>query len=224
VPGRGLTLYYVRHAEVLANVSSGGLSYEQMDDFTELGTQQVEALTEYLLDAELSVDVILTSPTRRTQSTITPYLEAANMTAVMWPELAECCADDPTGAPLPTEPTYYDYFEIELESERIVLRDDGANQLFRTDTFEDGLFMVMLARDEFLRRYSQSGLTILVSGHAVAGALLLGLLRGYDMSQGLATSGPSAIYMMNTGIQKLTEDPETGEFRLDGQNINQPLR
>lgn len=224
-PDRGMTLYYVRHAETLANVTEdySSLSYEEMDNFTPLGERQVSALTDYLLSTGLEPDAVLVSPTTRTQRTIAPFLVAANLTGVIWPELAECCDQTPTGGPLPTEPEFYEYFEISLESNNLEFREDGARALWKTDSYEAGLFMIMTARDSFLEQFSQSGSTVLLSGHAVAGSILMGLLLGEDMSEGPQDfQMRERLFMMNTGIQVLSQDPETGEFELLDTNVNSP--
>lgn len=221
---RGLTIYYIRHAEVLANILPvEEITYESSNVFTDLGLRQVDVLAAYLASSGIVPDEILTSPTWRTQKTIEPYLVQSGKTAVLWPELDECCSEEPTGAALPTEPVYF--FDAALEAQNVVYRDEESTQFWRNETFEAGYFMVMTARDLFLSRYSQSGKTLMIAGHAVSGTMLLGLLRGYDMSQGVDSSdytNPSLIYMMNTGIQRVTQDPVTSEFTLEESNINEP--
>jgi hypothetical protein len=105
----------------------------------------------------------------------------------------------------------------------MVFRDPEATQYWDNQTYEDGLFMAMTARDELLGRYSQTGLTLFVSGHAVAGNILLGLLRGYDMSGGIDYTSGDMVWMQNTGIQLLVQDPATGAFSLEGSNLNDPV-
>jgi hypothetical protein len=63
---------------------------------------------------------------------------------------------------------------------------------------------------------------VLISGHAVSGSVLIGLLRGLDLTAGIEQTGPNAIYMMNTGVQLLFQDPASGLFELAGTNINHP--
>lgn len=223
--GRGLSLYYVRHAETLANVAEdpSSLSLEEMDEFTALGARQVEALTTYLLASGIAPDAVLVSPTRRAQRTISPFLVASGRSGEIWGELAEASSEAPSFGPLPTAPTYYEYYQASLEAENLRFRDEAARSMWRNDTYEAGLFMVMTARDGILSAFGQTGQTLLVTGHAVAGTLLIGLLLGEDM-----TGGPTdlqtreRLYLLNTGIQRLAQDPTTGRFSIVDRNINAP--
>lgn len=220
---KGMTLYYVRHAQTVANASqSEQPSYEDSDTLTELGLRQIDALTLYLQSNGINPDAVLVSPTSRTQKTIEPYVVAASMTAEIWPELTECGSSEPTGAALPTEPTYYEYFNISIEAQNMVLREGASDLFWQTDTYERGLFMVMQARDLLLERFGQTGKTVLIAGHAVAGGVIIGLLRGDDMLDGTDDTDQWGVYMMNTGIQKLVQDPGTGAFTLEDSNINDP--
>lgn len=223
--GNGLTLYYIRHAEVEANVlDAEQITMDSMDTFTELGTRQIDAVTTYLKDMGVTPDAIIVSPTKRTQKTIEPYLVAKNLQGEIWMELTECCSEEPTGAALPTEPKYANYYKAAIEGQNLSFRDTDATKYWQNDTYEEGLFMVMTARDAILSRFGQSGKTIFVVGHAFAGATLIGLLRGDDVTKGAPLSGPNGVYLINTGIMHLTQDPTTGLFNLEGRNINSPLR
>ncbi len=222
-PG-GLTIYYIRHAEVVGNtLDPADITWESMEEFSALGSQQVDDLTSFLLQMDVVPDVVLTSPTWRTQKTIEPYLVATGLTGVIWMELDECPNADPTGGPLPIAPTYMEYWEASVAASNVVFRDPEATLYWDNQTYEDGLFMVMTARDELLRQYSQSGLTIFITGHAVAGNLLLGLLRGYDMTGGIDYTTGDMLWMQNTGIQMLVQDPTTGEFSVEASNLNDPV-
>ena len=219
----GLTLYYIRHAEVVGNtLDPADITWESMEEFTALGQRQVDDLTAFLLQMEVVPDVVLTSPTWRTQKTMEPYLVATGLTGVIWMELDECPDAEPTGGPLPAEPTYFEYFEASVVASNVVFRDPGATSYWDNQTYEDGLFMAMTARDELLRLYSQSGLTIFVAGHAVAGNILLGLLRGIDMTGGIDYMSGDMLWMQNTGIQVVVQDPATGLFSLEASNLNDP--
>ena len=223
-PGQGLSLYYVRHAETLANVleDPSQMTLEDGDTFTELGMRQVEALTNYFQGSGLDFDAILVSPAWRAQKTVEPYLVASGQTGEIWLELTECCGEAPTGGPLPTEPSFYEYWEATIEGENLAFRDD-ARANWRIDTYEEGLFMVMAARDAFLEEFSNSGLTVLISGHAVSGSILMGLLAGEDMTQGEDEFiMNNRLFMKNTGIQHLEQDPTTGLFEMVDTNLNSP--
>jgi broad specificity phosphatase PhoE len=220
-----LTIYYIRHGEVVANtVDASQVTYENSETLTDLGLEQIDALKEYLSSMGVTPDAVLVSPTRRTQKTIEPYLVAQDIQGEIWMELEECCTDTPTGAALPTEPQYTSYLKATIEGQNLAFRDPDDNKYWDiTGSYEAGLFMVMTARDGILKRYSQSGKTIFVVGHASAGLVLIGLLRGDDMRGGSTAAGPNALYILNTGIMKLTQDPSTGLFKVVGKNINNPV-
>lgn len=177
--GRGLTLYYIRHAEVVANtLEPSTITYENSETLTDLGVLQIAELTQYLLGMNLSPDAILVSPTRRTQKTI----EAQNLT----------------------------------------FRDPDATRYWQNDSYEAGLLMVHTAKDEILRQHGGSSKTIIVVGHASAGSVLINLLRGVDVSGGTGSTSPGALYLMNTGIQRIVQEPTRGTFTLEERNLNRP--
>lgn len=223
--GKGLTLYYIRHAQVVANtLEPDQVTLENSETITDLGLRQIDALTTYLKAMNVAPDAVLVSPTKRAQKTIEPYLVAQNLQGEIWMELAECCNTSPTGAALPTAPTIQTYFAATIEGQNLAFRDAAANKYWKTDTYEEGLFMEMTARDAILSRYGQSGKTIFVVGHAAAGLVMIGLLQGNDMLQGSTSTGPNAVYLLNTGVMRLIQDPTTGLFKLDGRNINNPAQ
>lgn len=218
--GRGLTLYYVRHAQVVANtLDPSQVTYENSETLTDLGLLQIGELTTYLKGLNLNPDAVLVSPFRRAQKTIEPYLVAKNISGVIWMELAECCTQTPTGGAIPTQPTFAT-FRATIEAGNMAFRDPNATKFWQNDTYEAGLLMVTTVKNDILSQFSQSGKTIMVVGHASAGSLLLNIMRGVDVSGG--TSSPNALYMMNTGVQRLIQDPATGTFKLDGRNLNNP--
>ncbi|MGC4068765.1 MAG: phosphoglycerate mutase family protein [Polyangiaceae bacterium] len=220
--GKGLTIYYIRHGEVVANtVDPAEITYENSETLTELGLEQIEALTSYLKAMNVTPDAVLVSPTRRTQKTIEPYLVARDLQGQIWMNLAECCDKTPTGAALPMAPTYEAY-KAKVEAQNITFADPSETRYWSTDTYEEGLFMVQRAQRELLERFGQSGKTVFIVGHASAGLVLIGLLRGNDMSQGTKSTEMPPVFLLNTGIMRLVQDPTTGLFRLDGRNMNTP--
>jgi alpha-ribazole phosphatase len=73
-------LYFIRHAESLAN--TGGTTPDAAHiPLTEQGWQQAEAL----LDRFSQVDQIIVSPYLRTQQTAEPLLKRTGLTAQVWP-------------------------------------------------------------------------------------------------------------------------------------------
>jgi broad specificity phosphatase PhoE len=220
---KGLTIYFVRHAETVANASGeigGGGPIENHDTLTVLGEKQVEELTSYLIKENIKPDLVIVSPTSRTQKTIEPFLIASKMTAQIWVELNECCGQDPTGDPLPTErPKSTWKMKIERLSDNFTFRNSEDIYYWWPQSYEEGLFMVMTARERLLEQFNQSGKTVMIVGHAVNGGIILGLLQGYDM---LTTKPTKPAYLMNTGVQKLVQDTITGKFTVK-MNINKPL-
>ncbi len=217
---RGLTIYFIRHAETVANATDDD-SWEANEEFTELGETQVQELKGFLINENIEPDHVVVSPTWRTQKTIEPFLIEENLTAEIWGELNECCGGEPTGETLPDTLSFESYLEVEIVAENTEFRSEDDAYYYFPESYEEGLYMVMIARDRLLERYSQSGKTVIVVGHAGNGELLLGLLRGYDM---LNETPERRIWLQNTGVQKLQQDSVTGEIELIDQNINDPSR
>lgn len=219
---KGLTVYFIRHAETVANASGetgGSGPIENHDTLTALGERQVQALRDYLIKENINPDKIIVSPALRTQKSIEPFLSATNTTAELWVELNECCGQEPTGVPLPVvRPEVKWKVKIEKASDLFTFRTSDDIYYWWPQSYEEGLFMIMTARDRLLAQFSQSGKTVVIVGHAVNGGILLGLLQGYDM---LTTKPDRPIYIMNTGVHRLIQDSISGAFSLK-QNINNP--
>ncbi|MBN1757908.1 MAG: histidine phosphatase family protein [Chitinispirillaceae bacterium] len=213
----------MRHAETVANASGatgGEGDLEDHDSLTALGRKQIEALKNFLVEKDIIPDVIMVSPTWRTQKTIEPFLLAANVTAEIWVELNECCGREPTGEALPTErPEQRWKMPIEIVAENTVFRDEQDDSYWWPGTYEEGLFMVMTARDRILEFYGRSGKTVLIVGHAVNGGILLGLLTGYDMLQ---DEPERPFWLRNTGLLLLEQDPVSGNIEVVNQRVNDP--
>lgn len=219
---KGLTVYFIRHAETVANASGqqgGGGPLEDHDTLTQLGEKQVEELKNFLVEENIKPDLVVVSPSLRTQKTIEPFLKALNIKAEIWVELNECCGDEPSGEPLPTErPAPRWKVKVEPKSENFTLPSEEDKYYWWPQSFEEGLFMVMTAQKRLLQRFNQSGKSVIVVGHAVNGGLFLGLLRGYDM---INTKPERPVYLINTAVHKLTQDTVSGIFTLK-QNLNKP--
>jgi hypothetical protein len=87
--------------------------------------------------------------------------------------------------------------KVEPMSENFIIASEGDKYYWWPQTFEEGVFMVMTARDKLLDRFSQSGKTVIIIGHAVNGGIFLGLLRGYDM---INTKPQRPVYLMNAAV------------------------
>lgn len=217
---KGLTVYFIRHAETVANASGqhgGDGPLEDHDTLTELGEKQVEDLKNYLIEENIRPDLVAVSPSLRTQKTIEPFLKALNIKAEIWVELNECCGDEPSGEPLPTErPEPRWKIKVEPMSESFIIASESDKYHWWPQSYEEGVFMVMTARDRLLDRFNQSGKTVMIIGHAVNGGIFLGLLRGYDM---INTKPQRPVYLMNAKVNKLSQDSLSGDFTLQ-QNLN----
>jgi broad specificity phosphatase PhoE len=206
-PGEvALHLYFVRHAETVANVTK---EYNRKTEqtFTDVGEQQRRRLVDKLDDYEF--DAILVSPLWRTQHTILPYLQATDATAELWSELAECCWQDDRQAK-PTADRREGDPIVNEDPSRFRLRDDGATRLWKTrHNYGNGMAQVREAARLIKARYSRSGKTILVVGHSLAGSRLLTILAGIDPEQQLN--------LVNTGLSYLCELPD-GTFEIVSLN------
>jgi broad specificity phosphatase PhoE len=221
--GNGLTVYYIRHAETVANILPvEEITLEASNEFSDLGATQVAELTDWLINSgEVPApDEVLMSPTWRGQNTISPYLVEMDITGEIWPELTEVDDEPITGDPVPVEVEPEEFFTYPVEADNVAYREGASENAFFPESFEEGLSVVMMARDLLLERYSQSGKTLFVVGHAHAGRLLMGLLEGHDMVEDNPEDYAYALY--NTGVTHLEQDPETGIFELIDSNINDP--
>ncbi len=217
---KGLTVYFIRHAETVANASGqhgGSGPIEDHDTLTELGDKQVEDLKNYLIKEKISPDLVAVSPSLRTQKTIEPFLKALNINAEIWVELNECCGDEPSGEPLPTErPDPRWKIKVLPMAESFIITSESDKYYWWPQSFEEGVFMVMTARDRLLDIFNQSGKTVIIIGHAVNGGIFLGLMRGYNM---IDTKPQRPVYLMNAMVNKLSQDSLSGDFTLQ-QNLN----
>ena len=220
----GLTIYYIRHAETLANtLPMEEITYEASNEWSEMGETQVAELTDWLMDARnIPVpDEVLVSPTWRGQNTISPYLVEMDMQGEIWPELTEVDEEPVNGGPVPVEVAPEQWFTYPVAAENVAYRDGEDEVAYIPEGFEEGLSVVMMARDLLLERFSQSGKTIFVVGHAHAGRLLMGLLEGHDMIEDNPEKFSYALF--NTGVTHIEQDPQTGNFEVMDANINDPI-
>jgi len=213
---RGLEVYYLRHAETMGNASA---RYEKMkpkdqpanwnsyDAFSDLGEQQVATIVDTLRGYHF--DVIVASPTWRTMQTVLPYLKAHNMIAEIWPELTEfgnpsvlrrggtVRADLLRGAPLTITDDMTNWFR--LRGPTVTYQCKGP----RCDAEANAL---TAASEELLtERFGNSGTSVLVVGHSVAGAALI---------RYMADMAPEAnFWLRNAAVSHLRQQPD-GTFTL----------
>jgi broad specificity phosphatase PhoE len=217
----GLTVYFIRHAETIANVTDD-YSDENQNTFSEKGLIQIDKLTDYLLNRlKVTPDAIFVSPRWRTQKTIEPYLKASGTDAVIWAELDECCYQDASGSK-PGDVVFEDDI-IKPFAQNILVSENHKNCYFwKTDTFEQGVFMVQTLKDKIVSQFGGSGKTIFLVGHYLSGNVLMALLQKQDMTVDYNHSNPHEVWIKNTGVSKLVQNRKNGEFLLTGLNINNP--
>ena len=173
--GGGLEIYLVRHAETVAN-ASGENDKSNSGLFTKAGLAQVDALGRELL--YLNIDDILVSPTDRTLKTIHPYLEKSKKVGIVWPELTECCWQEPKDGEVGS---LLQSGALKLPSEiadEFTFRDANAQLKYVNRSYADGVAQVNQAVDLLKANYFGTGKTILIVTHYHAGELLLGKLLG----------------------------------------------
>ncbi|MBN1493440.1 MAG: histidine phosphatase family protein [Candidatus Omnitrophica bacterium] len=200
---KGLDLYYVRHAETVAN-RTRDYSWPNQENFTIEGNEAREALIEKL--APYRFDHIIVSPAFRARHTILPYLKSKALIAEIWPELNECywerislmtaLADMRRGNVIIIGEEHTPFFS---------LRKDG-QYLIKSDSAEDGARLVQSAVDRLLKEYSQSGRSILVVGHFFAGRGMIETLLGDNNPIG-------DISLDNAALTHLRQTPD-GSFEL----------
>jgi broad specificity phosphatase PhoE len=172
--GGGLDLYFVRHAQTLAN-AKGVTNTHTSSTFTDEGLAQIDTLTAALQGFHF--DAILVSPTERTLLTIAPFLKASGQKGMVWPELTECCwqkeRGDVASGQLVTSG------EVRLTPEHAPLfgfRDSEGSKLYANRSYPDGVAQVNRAAELIRQRYGNSGKTLLVVAHYHSGQVLLAKL------------------------------------------------
>ncbi|MEW6563737.1 MAG: histidine phosphatase family protein [Pseudomonadota bacterium] len=200
--GGGLDIYFVRHAQTVAN-ASGQHNKQSSGSFSEDGERQIAELTETLRD--LHFDAILVSPTERTLYTILPYLKQQQLTAAIWPELTECCWQEDRQA---TGGLLQKGKAIILEADAAPyfnFRNAASAMHYSNRSYADGVAQVEEAYRLLRSDYFSSGKTILIVAHYHSGGLLLSKLLGIPRE---ALPGPE-----NAKLTHLRQDAD-GKFRL----------
>ena len=172
----GLDIYFVRHAETLAN-ASGVNNSGNSNMISEQGDEQVSALTAKL--KALHFDAILVSSAPRAIYTILPYLKETGQKGEIWPEIAECCwqkeRGNITSGQLITSST------VQLSGEQeayLTFRDVNSKHNYGNNSYADGVAQVRRAEELLKQQYFGSGKTILIVAHYHSGQVLLADLLG----------------------------------------------
>lgn len=172
----GLDIYFVRHAETMANASGVNTSGNS-NMFSEKGNEQIGALTREL--KPMRFDVILVSPAERAMNTILPYLKESGQKGIVWPELTECCwqknRDNGAAGRLVTSAA------LRLNNEQqayFAFRDADSTLSYANNSYADGVAQVRHAEELLKQRYYGSDKTILIVAHYHSGQVLMADLLG----------------------------------------------
>lgn len=171
-----LDIYFVRHAETVAN-ATGIHNSTTSNLFSEQGNEQLGILTSQL--KTLQFDAILVSPAPRALNTILPYLKESGQQGEIWPEMVECCWQRArgnlaegrliAGPPLQLEKEQAPYFTF---------RDDNSKRGYANYTYADGVAQVHRAQELLKERYFGSDKKVLIVAHYHSGQVLLAELLG----------------------------------------------
>lgn len=177
-----MKIYFVRHAQSEGN-ANGHLSTVNHDQLSLLGLEQAEALAVRLKD--YTFDHVYVSSCGRTLQTIAPYLRDKGQTGEVWRSLVEGCWQAEIEAPIPDrseeEPVPVPipegighYFSL-----------TGENQWepWSWETYQEGALRCIAAREELLKRHSNSEVKILIVGHYNSGSRLMELLMDLPHSR-----------------------------------------
>jgi broad specificity phosphatase PhoE len=173
-----LRLYYVRHAETVANATRVYNS-ENINAFSDKGKAQIGELTRALL-ALPRFDVIGVSPIPRTIRSIEPYLRETKQVAEAWPALVECCSDKerrrtepatslPLGKPVTFPPDVAPLFDTS--------RPENA-RFFNAETMAQGILQLKQLEKQVRTRFGGTGQRVLLVGHSILGSMLVASLEG----------------------------------------------
>ena len=160
-PPQTCEVTFVRHAETVAN-ATGRYNSRTLNVFSDLGNQQVKALTDRLV-AGKPFDTILVSPSERALRTIGPYLRATGQKAIVWPLLYECCTGRRKGA-VATRFGYSGKVSIPPGLGGLFTIIPGSDRLPNSPTYGAGLAQVAECLKVFRAKYAKG--RVLVVGHS----------------------------------------------------------
>lgn len=176
-----LDIYFVRHAETVANVS-GLHNTKNSSTFTQRGEEQVKTLTSQLKGYQF--DAILVSSLPRALNTILPYLQASSQAGEVWPEFAECCWQSPPGSPAKGKLITDAPITLNQEQLRYFTFRDSASQFdYRNGSYSDGVAQVSHGVQLLKQRYFGTNQTILIVAHYHSGQVLMSELLGVPRQQ-----------------------------------------
>lgn len=210
LPAGALDLYFLRHAQTMANVTRD-YSEANQRQFSERGLEQVAAVPAEL--AGLEFDVIVVSPAWRALHTIGPYLVAQGKSAEIWPEVYECCWDrqSPDEAPQLVEA---ELIEIPAAYADVLdFRSPEAVRFYDVDTPGRGALMIERALTLLEERFGGTEQRVLVVAHYHTISRLIGGLLG--------DAAPRRIRPANAKLSHLRQTADGGYLllRLNGRAV-----
>jgi broad specificity phosphatase PhoE len=198
-------LVLVRHGESFGNLT-GDYSTSRHDNLTDTGWAQARTLAAHW---RRPFDRWAASPLGRTRQTALPTLERFGVTAELWPDLAECCWQEPRHLPpsdpeLPLVP-----LGLEAHEERWFGPAHLAAVAPEHERWQDGLRRMRRAAAA-LDAVVRGGQSILAVSHGYAISKLVILLTGEgDVNE--------VFDMVNTGVTRLVPT-EPGRYTIEEFN------
>jgi broad specificity phosphatase PhoE len=191
-------LYYVRHAETVAN-ATGKYNSQTLNAISDKGQQQIVALTKRLKDFRF--DAIYVSPSARALKTIAPYLRDTRQTAEIWPELYECCHERGEARKQPAGPLR---FGPKIEPPEVIAKyfrlAPGRERYVAVSNYQEGLRQVRMCADQ-VRKLNQR--TVLLVGHSLMGARLLSNLLGREANIEIRNAALIRLQRLSNGTYRV---------------------
>ena len=172
-----IDVYFVRHAETMANYS-GHYNTKTEDSFAPSAQKSLPAIVKTLHNVRL--DAAICSPQWRTMATALPVLKDHHMKAVLWPELNECCNQIGAARLKPPRKSILHVGPIKISSNFLPYfqLDPTDNQWIANGDYQDGLIQVKLLVKKFLAAFQGKAAHVLVVGHGYCGGRFLESLLG----------------------------------------------
>jgi|GEM_PF-1177986 len=203
-PLHPLEVYFVRHAESLANFS-GRYSTATERSFSPRAADQIRKLVTKL--HSIPLDAAVVSPAWRTMNTAAPVLIDHHIVATIWPELYECC--DQHGAARLLRPSksvrYGRSIEIPPDQAATFKIDPSDSKRFAQGDYQDGMRQIKMGYDKFLKAFSGKSESVMIVGHGYNGSRLLEMFLGRPVL--------GKFSMANAGVVHLEQNPD-GSFKL----------
>jgi broad specificity phosphatase PhoE len=168
-------IYFLRHAETVANATSKYNS-STLNAISEKGQQQIVQATADL--KRRRYDAIFVSPSARALKTVAPYLRDTRQTAAIWPELYECCHERGAARKIPAGRLRFGA-KVEVPSviSRYFTLVPGRDRYVGVSNYQEGLRQVKLCAAE-VRKLGPG--SVLLVGHSLQGSRLFKELLGRE--------------------------------------------